>query len=297
MRKVFPFKFLSRGFAKESAVVILAFISTVALYGFILYSYTSLFRTQTTQQIALSSAYLYYRDGYVWRVDIPLSGGTVDPEKFRVEVSVGDFTAILNVSKHMFTVGELVVYGSIAERLASGKISAEVVNGGKRAEALDMFVYLDQLGKLNVVVDDESDGVLDEIFLVRFLPEAPPTPLNLDSTTVLTVGKGSTLPLEYLTVVAAASSKPSSYVSVIDSSKTYLIPVPQLLTSLRAPSLVLKAARGGNTVATILLPQYFALEGSEIRLKFMVSSEVIASPTIKIPKFGTWEGALVLTLR
>jgi len=299
MSRVFYSTPLSLGVSKEVAVVVLAFVATAATYGFVLYSYTSFFRAQPPAQFSAHSAYLLYYGGCVWRVDVPISvsGGPVDPTQVVIQLSVGGYSASLNASTTRFSAGGRVFYGSVAGLLTSGRVVA-VVYGGGEGVPLDLFVFVDPLGRLNVVVDDDSDGVMDDSTLLRFSQGVgAQVPLDLGSEVVLTATKGEVLPLEYLTVLASAS-KPGASVEVVGGGLRYLIPVPELLTSLRTPTLVVSAVEGSaGLYASVIIPRCVVPEGSRLGIRVAVASSTVAEATVAVPSVGGVTGAVVVPLR
>ena len=298
MSRVFYSRPLSLGVSREVAVVVLAFVATAATYGFVLYSYTSFFRTQPSTQLSAHSAHLLYYGGCVWRVDVPISAGgsPVNPTHVAVQLSVGGYSATLNASTTKFSIGGRVLYGSVAERLSSSKVLAEVYGSGDRV-ALDLFVYIDPLGRLNVAVDDDSDGVLDDSFLLRFTQGAgSQVPLDLGSEAVLSTAAGTSLPLEYLTALASAS-RPGAAIEVVSGGVRYLVPVPEILASLRVPTLVVSSVEGvpGFTVS-VVLPRCVAPEGSRLSIKVTVASRVVVDSAVSVPSTGGRAGAVVVPL-
>ena len=298
MSRVFYFRSLSSGVSREVAVVVLAFVATAVTYGFVLYSYTSFFRAQPSTQLSAYSAHLLYYGGCVWRVDVPISvsGDPVNPAHVAVQLSVGGYSATLNASATNFPAGGRVFYGSVAERLSSSRVLAEVYGSGDRI-ALDLFVYIDPLGRLNVVVDDDSDGVLDESFLLRFTQGVgSQVPLDLGSDVVLYSTGGTSLPLEYLTAIASAS-RPGAVIEVVGGGIRYLVPVPEVLASVRVPTLVVSTVEGvpGFTVS-VILPRCLAPEGSRLSIRVTVASKVVIASEVLVPSTGGRVGAVVVPL-
>jgi len=298
MSRVFYLRSLSSGVSKEVAVVVLAFVATAVTYGFVLYSYTSFFRAQPSTQFSAHTAYLLYYGGCVWRIDVPISvsSGSVDPAQVVVQLSVGGYSLNLNVSTAKVSVGGRVFYGSVAGWLTSGRVSAEVYGSGERVP-LDFFVFIDPSGRLNVVVDDDSDGVMDDSLLLRFSQGAGgQVSLDLDSEVAMSVVKGSILPLEYLTALASAS-KPGALIEVVGGSLRYLIPIPELLTSLRVPVLVVSTIEGSaGAYVSAVIPRCVIPGGSKLAIKISVASNTVAEAIVAVPSAGGRVGAVVVPL-
>lgn len=298
MSRVFYFRSFSLGVSKEVAVVILAFVATAVTYGFVLYSYTSFFRTQPSTQFSAYSAHLLYYGSCVWRVDIPISvsGGSINPAQVVIQLSVGGSTLTLNASTTKVSAGGRVFYGSVARWLSSSRVLAEVYGSGEGI-VLDLFVYIDPSGRLNVVLDDDSDGVLDDLFLLKFVEGVgSQVPIDLGSDIVLSTSRGTVLPLDYLTVLASAS-KPGAAIEVVSGGRSYLIPVPEILASVRVPTLVVSTAEGvAGVIASVVLPRCVVPEGSQLLVKIVVDSKVVTESRISVPSTGGRVGAVVVPL-
>ncbi len=298
MSMFFYDKFLLRGLSKESAVVLLAFISTALVYGFIIYSYSSLYRGPSLQPYSVSSVGIFYSDGSVWRLDIPVSvsGDSLDVRSLRLEVSVGRSVLPLFSSGYVVRVGDRVIYGSLIESLTSGKVL--VLRDGREL-TVELFVYIDFTGRYNVVVDDDFDGVLDNEFLIRFYPGVQLPPLNLGSDEVLVVSKGSTVSLDCLNMLAF-TSKPNAYIRVVDGGTQYLVRVVDLISSLRFPTVLISSSSdivkaGGEVIVTVLFPTNLVSSGSQLSIKLLVGDTKVVDTLINIP--SGISGVVVLPIR
>lgn len=294
--------------SKESVVVLLAFTLTVGVYGFVVYTYVSSLVSQSSStQFVVGPLLVNYYDGRVWRVVIPLS--TNSSMEFRltnvsVGLVVGGGSIPVIVSDSVNVVENRFVLGSVVNSLASGKVLvSKVIDNSVTREYVDLFVYVDQVGRLNVVVDDDSDGVLDSSYLLRFIPDARiEYELSLGSDVVLSVGKGVTLPLNYLDIAAILSMRPNPQIVVVAKDVTYVVYVSDILHNLRSATLVawissrdLRLDPGEYAYLTILLPPDRLVEGDDFSIELYVSGVRILNKVYRIPKGLASTGTLVLS--
>ncbi len=297
----FYIKSTSRGLGKESAVVLLAFISTALVYGFIIYSYSSLYREPSSQLYSVSSVSIFYSDGSVWRLDIPVfvSGDPLDVSSLTLNISVGRTTLSMSTPVDTFRFSGRTIYGSLKGSLTSGRVFVSG-DGGFYVES---FVYIDSAGRYNVVIDDDLNSDLDSDFLIRFLSGVQvSTDLSLDSDEVLVVGKGSTLSLDCLNALMALTSKPSAYVRVFDGITNYVVRVADLLANLRSPTLLISSSSdrvraGDKAVVTVLLPHNLVLGGSQVSVKLSAGGVKILDTSFNVPSGVSGVGSIILPVR
>lgn len=294
--------------SKESVVVLLAFTLTVGVYGFVVYTYVSSLVPQSpSTQFFAGPLLVNYHDGRIWRVVIPLS--TNSSMEFRltnvsVELIISGSRIPVVVSDSINVVESRFVLGGVVSSLASGKVLVnKVVDDTPNREYVDLFVYVDQVGRLNVVVDDDSDGALDNNYLLRFIPDARiEYELSLSSDVVLSVGRGATLPLNYLDIIAILSMRPNPQVIVVAKDASYTIYVSDILHNLRSATLVawtssrdLRLDPGEYAYITILLRPGMLVEGDDLGIELSVSGVKVLNKVYRIPKGLTSAGTLVLS--
>ncbi len=308
MKFLFYLKIIRRGLiSKESAVVLLAFTLTTCAYGFIILSYIPSItpRTQTAPYV-VESVFLNYQDGFIWRVVVQLSSrSSVSLNLSSISVRLVSGGELIPIFSSGFTqvVDGRFVLGSLVYSLTSGRVLiSEMVGGSVNLRYVDLFAYLDQLGRLNVVIDDDQDNFLDSTYLIRFTSDTPSTyGLDIYGEVVLEVGKGSSLPIKYLDLIALLSVRPNVNIKVVDSVTNYLISLPEILANLRGG--VIMAWLSGNDInldvnerayITILIPPRKVVEGSRLCVDLVVEGKVLLSKEYDVPKGLTGSGTLVM---
>ncbi len=309
----------SKAVSQESAIVLLAFISTTLVFGIIVYNYISSMPSYENVKVAANSIILYYYNGRVWRITIPLQvlgNNRVDLRASRVKVTLNigdgisaDFTNISGMSRY-FIHDDTVLMGGLEKSLRSCIIRVEYhdENGEVRNQGVNVHVYLDEKGRVHVIVDNDDDGIIDSNYLLEFTdkPVNPTISLNLEDTSVLDVAEGTILPLRYLEYILAGSVKPDAQIRVVSrGGDYYTISVASLVQALTKP-VVLTSISGGNNdhyleqgetgSIIILIPGFLELGGGE---KIGISVHLPNTPTIKgeitIPSNTRGTGLLVLS--
>lgn len=309
MKNIF-YNLIRRGLiSKESAVVLLAFTLTAGVYGFIVLTYFSSLTpsTSASSNYVVESVLLNYRSGGVWRIIISLSSSSP------VEIRLSDFDVQLLVngvpiptsSRDVVQVGGgRMTLGSVFPSLTSGRVLVtRVVDGLTTSEYVDLFVYVDQGGRLNVVVDDDLDNVLDDSYLIRFQSNATSSyELNLNDDTVLSVGKGVTLPTSYLDFISILSSRPNPQIKVVYRDVTYLVSIADILNNLSGGVLTawisgndLILDKGERAYIMLLLPTSKFTEGSDLSIKMLVKGSELLSKSYVIPKGLSGSGTLIIS--
>ncbi len=308
----------SKAISQESAIVLLAFISTTLVFGFIVYNYISSLPNYENVGIAANSVFLYYYDGRIWRITIPLQvlgNNRVDlkADKVKVTLNIGDgisadFINISGTSEYT-TYDNIVVMGGLEKSLQSCIIRVKYhdENGVIRDQKVNVHVYLDEEGRVHVIVDNDDDGIIDSSYLVEFVdkPIRPAVSLNLEDTSVLEIEENSVLPISYLEYIVAKSIKPDAQIRVVSGNGYYTISVASLVQALTKPVILTSISEGnsdhyldrGETGSIIILvPGFLELSGGE---KIGISIYLLNTPTIKgeitIPSTTRGTGLLVLS--
>ncbi len=309
--------FFSKALSQESAVVLLAFISTTLVFGFIIYNYVSTVPDYREIKVAASSILLYYDNGYVWKIVVPLQvigDNVVDfrPSEVKVSLSMGDgFSAdFINISgTDAYDVYDnIIILGDLGKSIQSCIIHVGYYNGSdSRTIPVNLHVYFDEHGKLHIVVDDDNDGLIDSTYLIAFVEGAEASiSLDLNSVYILSVEKNSVLPLSFLKYILALSVKPNAQIRVATiGGKYYTINLQDIARSLREP-VILTSIMGGNDnyqldpgetgSIIILLPDLLELgRNDKITLSIYLSKTSPIGGEISIPQDLRGVGLLVLS--
>jgi len=307
----------SKALSQESTIVLLAFISTTLVFGFIVYNYVESIPSYESTKLAANSVLLYYYNGRIWKIIIPIQvfgDNRVDlrPGKIRVTMSMGDgvsarFINISGVNDYSVYNGD-VLLGGITSIIHSCTIDVEYYNGGSiSSREVNMHVYFDEHGRIHVIIDDDNDGVIDSNFLVEFTSNAQTTVLvNPDNTYVLEVEKNSILPIGFLEYALAGSTKPNAKIRVIVSLNTYyIIEIPSITRGLQEIGILAIISRGNNDYylsqseagsIIILVPSYVdSTKSSKLELSIYLSNTVSIRGELEIPQKLNGTGLIVLS--
>lgn len=310
MKLLFWFKSFRYGLvSKESAVVVLAFALTVGVYGFVVLNYFSSLTAppSTHSQFTVRSVFLNYYDGGVWRAVVQV--GCSSPMDFRlsnvsVGVSVDGVQLPVFIGDAVQVGGDRYVLGGLSPFLASGKVLvSKVSSASTTVEFVDFFVYVDQGNRLNIVVDDDLDGVLDDNYLVRFSSNVSSAyELNYYDDVSLAVGRGITLPVNYLDLIATLSIRPNPAIKVLLGDTAYLIKVSDILTNLRGVAVTawlsgkdLRLDVNEYVYITLLLPSERVAGSSDLSIDLIIGGVKVLSKTYKVPKGLTGSGTLMMS--
>ncbi len=308
----------SKAISQESVIVLLAFISTTLVFGFIVYNYVSSMPNYENVRVAANSVLLYYYDGRIWRITIPLQvlgDNRVEfkADKVKVTLNIGDgvsanFINISGIDKYAIY-DNTVVMGGLDKSLRSCIIGVEYRDrsGGVMYERVNVHVYFDEEDNVHVIIDNDDDGVIDSSYLVEFTdkPIKPAVSLNLEDTYVLDVEENTILPISYLENILVGSVKPNAQIRVVSGDSYYIIDVASLVQALTEP-VVLTSINGGNGnhyleqgetgSIVVLIPGFIELSGGE---KIGISIYLLNTPPIKgeitIPSDTRGRGLLVLS--
>ncbi len=306
-----------KGVSQESVIVLLAFVSTALVFGFIVYNYVSSIPSYESVELSVGSLLLYYYDGSVWRVVVPVQvvgDRVVDfrPSNIRVSLSVGDGVSadFVNVSgtNSFVVLDDRVLLGDFKLLLHSSNVGVLYYDRGVvRSEYVDVHVYYDELSRIHVIIDDDNDGLMDSSYLVEFVEEAKTSvSLDLDSSNVLVVEKNTVLPISFLEYILAGSTRPDSYIKVVVSSSVYyLVSVPGLSKSLQDLAVLSMIDRGNNDYylgkgevgsIIILFPDYFNLrKGDRLRITIYLSNNTSIMGEFTISRDINGTGLMVLS--
>ncbi|MEM0285451.1 MAG: hypothetical protein QXU85_07450 [Sulfolobales archaeon] len=287
-------RFLVRRFkrallSKEGLVVLLAFTLTLGVYGAIFFSLTSTYRRESEARLA-APATLFFREGYVWRISLPLPVEARSAELVGVYLVVDGYNYSTSFVKSRLVSGGFIVFGSLVASIASGVVS--VTGFG----SVDLVVYVDPDGRLNVLVDDDLDGAMDDSYLIKFVQGLVlSVDLSLDKDEVLSVSRGSDISLGYLDLVLAASSSTSPTVVVTDGSRRYYIPVVEVLKSLKKVVAYVVSVENGSSLV-LVLPFGVVRGGEELSLKVVTSKQAFDA-LISVPVELAGTGKVVVYTR
>ncbi|MEM0504532.1 MAG: hypothetical protein QXN19_01750 [Sulfolobales archaeon] len=295
--------------SKESAVVVLAFALTVGVYGFIVLNYASIFSPQSggVNQFLIRSVSLNYYDGSVWRLVIQV-GSTSDLDfklgNVDLRVLVNGVQLPVFIDDAVQVGGDRLVLGRASPFLSSGRVLvSRVVGSSVNYEYVDFIVYVDQANKLNIVIDDDLDSVLDNSYLIRFSSDSSSTyELNFYDDISLVVGKGVTLPVSYLDLLATLSVRPNPAVKVLYGEVSYLIRVSDILSNLRGVVVTswltgkdLRLDANKHAYITILIPIGRVVGGDELNIDLTVNNVKVLSKNYRIPQGLSGSGTLIMS--
>ena len=304
---------------QETLIVLVAFISTAVIFGFILYSYvSSIFEYGTTGTLNVGSIALYYDGNRVWRIVIPISvtGKSVDlrASNINVNLSIGDdysysFINIRGVN-HYYICDDVTLLGKTSIHFSSGSIKVREYNGGSVEEKdVDFIVYIDEYGRLHIIVDDEYNHIADRPYLIEFISNIKGyVKLNPDGEIILSVSKGSKVPVEYLDLILSYPSKPDIYIRVKDPQTNRYYEINPWSIALNLRSLTITSIIKGNGdyyltngeqgYIVILLPGYLTLKpGDNVKLSIKVADTLVFDGAFQIPGNLTKVGLIVVSVR
>ena len=290
----------------SSAIIVLAFVATAAVFGYLAFTIISEIHTPEEQGLLFSGSLIYAKDGRVWKVVLPVA--TLDS---RVDFRAAAVTLVFNLPGRdrivADGVGGLVIYnstvitGDLVERFASFKMEVMYSEYGSPTASLpvSVFAYMGPDKAFRLVVDDDDDGVLDNTYLVEFTESSNNnlvSGINLSSDIVLKVNKGSVLDMNYLVVAYAASTSYDPQIEVMSGDIIYRISLVEMLRGLTKAT-VFTVIAGGNSdyylksgetgYVIVLLPEdaeielvpgsidaYIVVDSDRYDLKLMLPSKI-----------------------
>lgn len=310
MKPLFCHKLFRYGLiSKESVVVVLAFALTVGVYGFIVLNYVSSFspQPQGVSQLSIRSVSLNYYEGSVWRFVVQVySTSSVDFKlgSVSMKISVNGAQIPVFISDSVQVSDERLVLGGVTPFLSSSSVLiSRIIGSSTTYESVDLFVYVDQGNKLNIVIDDDSDSVLDNNYLVRFASDSSSTyELNFFDDVSLVIGKGITIPTGYLDLLATLSNRPNPAVKVLHGDVSYLIRVSDLLSSLRGAVVTswlagkdLRLDVNEYAYITLLIPTGRVIGGDVLSIELIINNVKVLSKDYRIPKGLSGSGNLIMS--
>ncbi|MCX8185154.1 MAG: hypothetical protein RMI56_04425 [Sulfolobales archaeon] len=292
MNRFFLYRSLRRALlSREGLIVLLAFILTLSIYGTIFYSLTSSYRRDSTSISRFSgSITVYFSEGYVWRLYISLPQDLKKSKLSGVAVVVDgvEFTASFLDSE--ISQEAVSARGSLVTSLASGVANVDGLG------PVDLVVFIDPDGKLSVVVDDDFDSYLDDSYLLKFVQGFKRNvELWLDRDAAASVARGSSIPLEHLDLVLAASTSARPIITVYDSGRVYSIPILEILKNLKKV-VAYRVTTDSLDGVILVLPLNLCRGGSEVTIK-LVGEGVTLETSAKLPTELVGSGRIVVAAR
>ncbi len=240
----------------SSAIIVLAFVATAAVFGYLAFTIISEIHTPEEQGLLFSGSLVYVREGHIWKIVLPVA--TLDS---KVDFRASRVSIVLNPSNGAELVADggdgfaiynsTVLTGTLVERIASFKMSItrNDSHGTMDSITVSVFAYMGPDKSFRLVIDDDSDGMLDDTYLLEFAESKVNnlvTGINLSRNIVARVEKGDVLTMSYLLTAYAASTTYDPQIVVIDGGKDCYISLVKMLKGLTKATVITMIA-GGNS--------------------------------------------------
>lgn len=239
--------------ADTSAIIVLAFVATAAVFGYLAFTIISGFHTPQGHNLLFSGSLIFIRDGHVWKIVFPVTtlGGSVDfrASKSNMSMNFDGRTVVAGGGEGITLFNSSVIMGSLSDRFTSFRMPIIRVQGGVTDTVeVSVFAYRGPDRLFRLVIDDDDDGVLDSSYLVEFVENNNNrlvNPINTSGDIVLSTDKGDSFSMSYLIAIYASSMSYDPQIVVKGGDTLYRISLVNVLKGLTKAS-VITAIIGGN---------------------------------------------------